>query len=75
MENVAINTARWVRCKDPKVLERLQNKAHDNLALDGNDQLVYLAPTRSTSIWLSNAGQRSNLPLPGSFKTGSDAQN
>lgn len=46
VENVAINTARWVRCKDPKVLERLQNKAHDNLALDGNDQLVYLAPTR-----------------------------
>ena len=46
VENVAINTARWVRCQDPKVLERLQNKAHDNLALDGNDQLVYLAPTR-----------------------------
>ena len=46
VENISINTARWVHCKDPKVLERLQNKAYDNLALDGNDQLVYLAPTR-----------------------------
>ena len=46
VENISINTARWVRCKDPKMMERFRNKAHDNLALDGNDQLVYLAPTK-----------------------------
>jgi len=27
-------------------MEKFRIKAHDNLALDGNDQLVYLAPTR-----------------------------
>ena len=46
VENISINTARWVYCKDSKVMERLQVKAYDNLALDGDDQLVYLAPTR-----------------------------
>ena len=26
--------------------DRFRTKAHDNLALDGDDQMVYLAPTR-----------------------------
>ncbi|MCP5418069.1 MAG: peptide chain release factor 3 [Chromatiaceae bacterium] len=46
VEHVSINTARWVRCKDPKMMERFQARVYENLALDGNDQLVYLAPTR-----------------------------
>ncbi len=46
VENISINTARWVRCEDPRIMEKFRIKAHDNLALDGNDQLVYLAPTR-----------------------------
>jgi peptide chain release factor 3 len=46
VEPVSVQTARWVNCKDPKLLEQFKVKAHDNLALDGDDQLVYLAPTR-----------------------------
>ena len=46
MEPVTVQTARWVSCDDPKMLERFKLKARQNLAVDGNDQLVYLAPTR-----------------------------
>jgi peptide chain release factor 3 len=46
VEAVSVSTARWVVCKDPKMLEQFKVKAHENLALDGDDQLVYLAPTR-----------------------------
>ncbi len=45
-EPVAVNTARWVVCDDPKMLEEFKKKVSDNLALDGADQLVYIAPTR-----------------------------
>jgi peptide chain release factor 3 len=46
VEAVSVSTARWVVCKDAKMLEQFKVKAHENLALDGDDQLVYLAPTR-----------------------------
>jgi peptide chain release factor 3 len=46
VENINVATARWVECDDPKMLEQFKTKAHDNLAMDGDDQLVYLAPTR-----------------------------
>lgn len=46
VEPVSVATARWVRCADPKLLERFRVKVYENLALDGDDQLVYLAPTR-----------------------------
>ncbi|MEO5343348.1 MAG: peptide chain release factor 3 [Gammaproteobacteria bacterium SHHR-1] len=46
VEAVGIATARWIQCDDSKMLEQFRSKAHDNLALDGDDQLVYLAPTR-----------------------------
>ncbi len=46
VEAINVATARWVECDDAKMLERFRNKAHDNLAVDGDDQLVYLAPTR-----------------------------
>lgn len=46
VEAVNVATTRWIECDDPKMLERFREKAHDNLALDGDDQLVYLAPTR-----------------------------
>jgi peptide chain release factor 3 len=45
-ETVAVATARWVHCNDSKKLEEFKNKAFDNLALDGSDNLTYLAPTR-----------------------------
>ena len=46
VEPVDIYTARWVECDDEAVMKRFRQKAYDNLALDGDDQLVYLAPTR-----------------------------
>jgi peptide chain release factor 3 len=45
-ENVNVQTARWVRCKDEKKLRDFTNQLQNNLALDAAEQLVYLAPTR-----------------------------
>ena len=45
-ENVNVATARWVECDDERMLEDFKRKAHDNLALDHGDSLVYVAPTR-----------------------------
>lgn len=45
-ESVSVHTARWIECDDEKHLEEFKNKAMDNLALDGGDNLSYLAPTR-----------------------------
>jgi len=44
-ESISVTTARWIQCYDPKMLEEFKMKAFDNLALDGSDQLTYLAPT------------------------------
>ncbi len=46
VEPVSVATARWVQCDDERVLARFRDKAHDHLAVDGDEQLVYLAPTR-----------------------------
>ncbi len=45
-ETVNVATARWVQCDDEKMLAEFEKKAHDNLALDHGDQLVYVAPTK-----------------------------
>lgn len=45
-ESVSVYTAHWVECDDEKLLEDFTNKAADNLALDGGNNLSYLAPTR-----------------------------
>jgi peptide chain release factor 3 len=45
-ESISVATARWVECDDPKVLAEFERKAHDNLALDHGESLVYIAPTR-----------------------------
>jgi peptide chain release factor 3 len=45
-ETVNTAAARWVTCEDPKTLEKFKIKVSDCLALDGANQLVYLAPTR-----------------------------
>lgn len=44
-EPINVATARWVTCDDPKTLENFENKCYDNLALDGSDNLTYIAPT------------------------------
>jgi peptide chain release factor 3 len=45
-ENVNVATARWVTCDDDKKLEEFKKKAQDNLAIDGGNNLTYIAPTR-----------------------------
>ncbi len=44
-DNVAVNTARWIRCEDESMLAEFRKKASVNLALDGGDYLTYLAPS------------------------------
>ncbi|OOZ21962.1 peptide chain release factor 3 [Solemya velum gill symbiont] len=46
VEAIGVQTTRWVSCDDEKMLEQFKIKNHDNLAEDGDGQLVYLAPTR-----------------------------
>ena len=45
-ESINVATARWVECDDSRMLEEFKRKAHDNLALDHSELLVYIAPTR-----------------------------
>ncbi|RUO75547.1 peptide chain release factor 3 [Pseudidiomarina taiwanensis] len=44
-ENINVATARWVAAKDPRKLDEFRRKAESNLALDGGDNLTYIAPT------------------------------
>ena len=44
-EGVNVATARWVDCSDEKKLEEFKRKNQSNLALDGGDNLSYIAPT------------------------------
>jgi peptide chain release factor 3 len=46
VEPVSVHTARWIACEDAKMLGRFRDRAYENLAEDGDGQLVYLAPTR-----------------------------
>ncbi|MDW6003111.1 peptide chain release factor 3 [Vibrio mangrovi] len=44
-ESVNVATARWVECDDVKKFDEFQRKNQSNLALDGGDNLAYIAPT------------------------------
>ncbi|MAZ39416.1 MAG: peptide chain release factor 3 [Legionellales bacterium] len=44
-EDIQVAMARWVSCSDTKKFEEFKKKAHANLALDGGDNLTYLAPS------------------------------
>jgi len=46
VEGTNVQTARWVICDDEKMMTKFKNKAFDYLALDGDEQLVYLATSR-----------------------------
>lgn len=45
-ESVNVQTARWVNCSDEKKLAEFRRKCETNLALDGGDNLTYVAPSR-----------------------------
>ncbi len=44
-EHVNVATARWVYCDDEAKLAEFKRKNEANLALDGGDNLTYIAPT------------------------------
>jgi peptide chain release factor 3 len=44
-EPISVATARWVQSDDSAKFELFKKKCHDNLALDGGDNLTYIAPT------------------------------
>ncbi|GAB6261559.1 peptide chain release factor 3 [Photobacterium sp. R1] len=44
-EGVNVATARWVECDDAKKFDEFRRKNEVNLALDGGDNLTYIAPT------------------------------
>ncbi|MBC3766869.1 peptide chain release factor 3 [Neptunicella marina] len=44
-EHVNVATARWVDCDNERKLDEFRRKADQNLALDGGDNLTYIAPT------------------------------
>lgn len=44
-EPISVATALWVTCDDSIKLEAFRKKCFDNLALDGGDNLAYVAPT------------------------------
>lgn len=45
-DTIPVNTARWVECDDPKMLQQFIDKNFDALAIDHGESLVYLASTR-----------------------------
>ena len=45
-EAVPVATARWIKCKDPRMEDQFRSKAEVHLALDGADALTYIAPNR-----------------------------
>ena len=44
-EAAPYQTARWVSCLDPKMLDKFRGQLADNIALDGGDFIAYMAPT------------------------------
>jgi len=45
-EAINVMTARWIDGEDEQMLQDFQRKAHDNLALDHSESLVYIAPSK-----------------------------
>src|SRR4029077_8844282 len=45
-DNIAVYTARWVTATDPRKLEEFRTRAYDQLSVDHNDELVFLATSR-----------------------------
>lgn len=45
-EPINVAAARWVVGDDDKKLQEFRRKAHDNLAVDHSDSLVYVAPSK-----------------------------
>ena len=44
-DNAPVATARWIQCEDATLLSQFKQKAEPYLAIDGAEQITYLAPT------------------------------
>jgi len=44
-EPISVATARWCTCDDERTLDQFKKKSGDYLALDGGNNLTYIAPT------------------------------
>lgn len=44
-EGISVSTALWVDSTEPLKMAEFEKKAYDNLALDGSNNLTYVAPT------------------------------
>lgn len=42
---VPVMAARWIECKDEKKLDEFRRRQSENIAIDGAEQLTYLAPS------------------------------
>ena len=54
-EGVSVAAARWVNCEDTAQLAKFKDNMSANLAMDGDDRLAYLAPSR---VNLNLTGER-----------------
>jgi len=45
-EPISVQTARWVKCDDDKMMEEFVRKNEANISIDHAGEWVYLAPTR-----------------------------
>lgn len=60
-ESVNVATARWVECADAKKFEEFKRKNESQLALDGGDNLAYIA---TSMVNLRGAGTLSGRSVP-----------
>lgn len=63
-ESVNVATARWVECADAKKFEEFKRKNESQLALDGGDNLAYIATSMVNLRWRRNVIGRSVPPDP-----------
>lgn len=61
-ESVNVATARWVECADAKKFEEFKRKNESQLALDGGDNLAYIATSMVNLRWRRNVIGRSVPP-------------
>jgi len=45
-ESINVVTARWISADDERIMQDFQRKAHENLALDHSESLVYIARSK-----------------------------
>ncbi len=68
-ESVNVATARWVECADAKKFEEFKRKNESQLALDGGDNLAYIATSMVNLRWRRNVIQTFSSTRPASINS------